>query len=363
LSIALQAADAWFGCDQLLWISAFASPSLLAFRSIYVRDSDKSQVSHLATSVILKTIGERCPDVHSIAIYPNSEMGDTNSDGESCFLNMIWAGPFLQYLRPLVKLQEISTSLSLIDRDGLLVLGTLPQLVDLRIRGCSDYLEEPTLSIPDGSFPRLTSLALWEIHVAVLVDLMAIKPLASGLTSLSLSHWFEEEDGMEQVTWFETTFPQLLQHTPHLVFFASDATYNPTPFPIDLSLYWIWDTFLQRTSELNLEAIQLAGLNFASTATLGNMPAAWSKLTKLRLLHVVVAVDELPYFAKLPNLQWLALRLPLNDNLYGPWSSFDGHDTGLALRTLETTETELADGPPSDAIPVARYVTCSVSAT
>ncbi|KAG9094912.1 hypothetical protein FRC06_010345 [Ceratobasidium sp. 370] len=332
LSLTLYATNSRFAIDQILWVSAFASPSLIQFSPVYVRDSNKCLVSDTGTSIILKTLSERSPNIQSLALYREIEAGPGEEDGESCFLNLIWDGPFLQHLKSLVNLRELSIGLSMIDGDGLLALGRLPQLADLTIRGCHDYLEEEIFSIPDDSFPQLTRLKLWEIYIRLVARLMAIKPLARHLVDLSICHWFEEEGLEEQVDWFEEAIPLLLQHTSRLKSFYYDATYSAGPFlPIQGG---ISQSLLRRTSELKLEGIFLFGLLFMTIETLESMSASWSTLTVLNIKQPSPP-QILPYFAKLPNLQALTLQIRLAD--YNDWPVFEGF-TSPALHTLITSD-------------------------
>ncbi|KAG9086070.1 hypothetical protein FS749_003928 [Ceratobasidium sp. UAMH 11750] len=333
LSLTLYATNSRFAIDQILWISAFASPSLLQFTPVYIRDSHKCLVSDTGTSVILKTLSERSPNIQSLALYREIENGPGEEDGESCFLNLMWDGPFLQYLRSLVNLRRLSIGLSMIDGDGLLALGKLPQLADLTICGCHDCLEEEKFSIPDDSFPQLTHLKLWEIYIRVVANIMAIKPLARNLVDLAICHWFEEEEPEEQEDWFEEALPLLLQHTPRLKSFYYDATYNPSPFPTDPG--FLSHSLLQRTSELELEGIFLFGLLLETPETFERMSTSWATVTVLNVKQFIVP-QALPYFAKLPKLQALTLQIRLAD--YTDWPVFVGHDTGPALHTLVTTD-------------------------
>ncbi|KAG8741135.1 hypothetical protein FRC10_003279 [Ceratobasidium sp. 414] len=351
LSLTLYATNSRFAIDQILWVSAFASPSLIEFTPVYARDSDKCLVSDAGTSIILKTLNDHSPNIQSLALYREMEAGPGEEDGESCFLNLIWDGPFLQHLQSLVNLRELSIGLSMIDGDGLLALGKLPQLADLTIRGCNDYLEEENFSIPDDSFPQLTRLKLWEIYIRLVANLMAIKPLARHLVDLSICHWFEEEEREEQVAWFEEAIPLLLQHTPRLKTFYYDATYSPAPFLVAPGV--ISHGLLQRTSELKLEGIFLFGLLFMTLETLEIMPASWSTLTILNVKQFT-APQALPYFAKLPKLQALTLQIKFAD--YSDWPVFEGHVVSPALHTLVTTDDKVELDAGVNAFSVARCV-------
>ncbi|KAG8776912.1 hypothetical protein FRC12_000626 [Ceratobasidium sp. 428] len=334
-SLTLNAADSIFAVDQMLWISIFASPSLLRFKPIHIRDSNKACVSELAAAIILKTISDRCPNMQSLYIYPTRENGEGDTDGESCLLNIMWPGPYLPYLQSLLGLRSLSTSLAVIDGDGLPALGGLPQLETLTIRGCNEYLHDENFAVPANSFPRLMSLTLWEIYVGVVRDLMAIQPLVRRLTHLSICHWFEEEEAEEQTEWFEGTIPLLLQNIPGLESLYYDATYNISPFDFDIVRGGISHSFLERTSKLR--TLYLTGFEIQSVGVLECMPASWSMLTDLCLVHGVISPALLPYFAKLPNLQKLTLQLQFSHRV--DWPVFDGgRGTGLTLHTIVNTE-------------------------
>ncbi|KAG8791169.1 hypothetical protein FRC12_009994 [Ceratobasidium sp. 428] len=336
-SIILSALDSAFAVDQMLWVTAFASPSLIQFRPIYIRDSNKAHVSELAAAIILKTISDRCPNMQSLGIYPKRENNPADADGESCLLNMMWPGPYLPYLQSLLSLRSFSASLSVIDGDGLLVLGGLPQLGKLTISGCNEHLEDKHFVIPEGSFPRLTSLTLEEIYASVVEDLMAVKPLIRRLTHLSIRHWFEEERAPdEQVAWLEETIPLLLQHTPDLENLYYDATYNIAPFTHSLARGGISHSFLESTSKIKLRKLHLLGLEIQTIGVLERVPASWSMLTNLCLIHGSISPAFLQHFAKLPNLQALGLQLQLTNHV--DWPVFDGKNVGLALRHIVNSE-------------------------
>ncbi|KAG9094913.1 hypothetical protein FRC06_010346, partial [Ceratobasidium sp. 370] len=348
VSLTLNATDFYFAVDQMLWISAFASPSLLRFTPIHVRHSEMSLISSLAASIILKTLNERSPHIQSLGLYPQREIGPGQADGESCLLNMMWPGPFLPYLQSLSNLRSLSTSLWTIVGDGLLVLGGLPQLGNLVIRGCSDYLLEGHFSIPEDSFPQLTDLTLWEIHARMVAEFMGIKPLVNNLTNLSICPAFETE---EQATWFEESTPFLL-YTPRLKSFYYEVTYDLPLLPVHVRRNYISRRFLQHTSNIQLGSISLVGMEFAAIEALESMPAFWATLTSLCVVHGHLRPEELQYFARLPSLRSLTLRFRLRRSV--DWPVFSGNETGLALRTLTTAAREIEFDPGVDARMIAR---------
>ncbi|KAG8741136.1 hypothetical protein FRC10_003280 [Ceratobasidium sp. 414] len=339
LSLTLHASNSRFAIDQVLWVSAFASPSLVQFTPVHVRNSDNCLVSDSTASTILKTLNERCPSIKSLALYCRMWDDSGGAGEESCCLNLGRDGHFLQRLQLLVNLRELSVSLSTISGDGLLVLGKLPQLKSLAIYGYSDDLEEENLSVPDDSFPQLTNLTLGEIYVHTIAYLMAVEPLTRNLVTLSLCHWFDDEAAGEEAIWFSEAVPSLLSHTRCLKHFYYDATYSVSSLPLDFSNCVLSHNLLRRTSELGLDSIFMTGFNFASTETLESIPKSWSTLTTLCLTHAIISPTKLPYFAQLPRLQSLTVLLPLGSGMH--WPVFDGYDVGLALHTLETTHDKL----------------------
>ncbi|KAG9119279.1 hypothetical protein FRC07_005762 [Ceratobasidium sp. 392] len=220
------------------------------------------------------------------------------------------------------------------------------------IRGCNEYIEDKSFSIPDGSFPRLTSLTLSEIYIRFVADLMAVKSLVNNLNDLSICHWFEEENEEEQITWFEEAIPLLLLHTPNLKRLHYDATYNPSPFAVDLVVGPISYGFLQRTSDMKLETIFLAGLQFATIESLENMPAAWSAITELCVVHGFINTADLHYFAELPSLQSLTLQLGFSYDIF--WPIFDGRKTGNALHYIMTTDDRVELDPGVNALTIIK---------
>ncbi|KAG8690273.1 hypothetical protein FRC09_012052 [Ceratobasidium sp. 395] len=338
----------------MLWITAFGSSSLIHFGPVHIRDSNNACISEPAAAVILKTISDRCPNMRSLNIYPKRENSPADADGESCLLNTMCPGPYLPYLQSLLSLCSLSISLLVIDGDGLLTLGGLPQLKNLTINGCNECLEDQNFAIPEGSFPRLTSLTLEEIYVGVAADLMAIRPFVRRLTHLSIRHWFEEEQVDEQVVWLEETIPLLLQHTPDLESLYYDATYNIAPFAHSLARGGISHSFLESTSKIKLHTLHLLGLEMQTIGVLERVPASWSMLTTLCLVHGAINPTFLQHFARLPNLQVLGLQLQFTISV--DWPVFDGKNIGLALRHVVNCENQVELDAGVAAPVIARYV-------
>ncbi|KAG8782961.1 hypothetical protein FRC12_020264 [Ceratobasidium sp. 428] len=139
---------------------------------------------------------------------------------------------------------------------------------------------------------------------------MGTKQLVKGLTSLTLSQVFV---GLEQrcigpSNWLSHMLPRFLGNTPHLELFCYDAGHE---FWYDPRSSYVIDDIplLGAMSKLPLKHVSLLALRFEGSDYLMRMPTAWPSVSVLRMPNQNVENAELHWFARLPNLRHLVLRL------------------------------------------------------
>ncbi|KAF8594677.1 hypothetical protein BDV93DRAFT_565164 [Ceratobasidium sp. AG-I] len=264
-------------------------------------------ISYKATSSIVKTISERCPHIKRIELYPINITGSSYDNLPA----VLWKDSLQQSFESLVYLREVTSSIAFVNRGGLATLGFLPGLQSLSIDGCKEHLQEFELSVSDTSFPVLTHLSLFEVDKDTMFALLTVQPLIRRLSSLSFRQCFESlsetyEMGRYSHLWLANTLPLILGHITALkrLGYSIRQGYQYNSYDID------GIPLLQALSELRLEYLSISDVFFQEDFP-KSIADACPSLIELRMPDQAVLMEELHWFAHMPNLKRLVISFPV----------------------------------------------------
>ncbi|KAG9074771.1 hypothetical protein FS749_013641 [Ceratobasidium sp. UAMH 11750] len=150
--------------NWIFWIRIFACESLADVVATPSSPSVVPEVSHLATSVALKWIVDRCPRLESLSLYPSQKVKNIAHIKPEVhkLLAPLYERPFHHYLLPTLGIRQLSCSLAVLGKDGLKALSMLPHLERLTVYKTSESLStEPRDGfLSEHSFPSLKYLRL-----------------------------------------------------------------------------------------------------------------------------------------------------------------------------------------------------------
>ncbi|KAG9074363.1 hypothetical protein FS749_014089, partial [Ceratobasidium sp. UAMH 11750] len=105
--------------DQLLWATFFASKSLTELQVLSADNGFEylsQSLSYEMTSVLLKVLAERCPQLHTLSIHPDpSPISRPDYHGsELCLMQFIEDQPYDKYLKSFSHLRELWTTTAIL---------------------------------------------------------------------------------------------------------------------------------------------------------------------------------------------------------------------------------------------------------
>ncbi|KAG8760485.1 hypothetical protein FRC12_009567 [Ceratobasidium sp. 428] len=295
------------GPDQPMWAAAFASPSLVNLSIIPSKPGETPTISWAAASVLMKHVLPFASKLQKIGLFPDDDVGSYIKDGESHFLAMLSEDPFYEYVRSATNLRHLSGSLAWTDDKSLLILGQLPYLETITLSG-ADEIRVNKFKLPTDFFPSLHSLHLHSMHPLFAEQMLWIKSLLKGLTSLDLHLHMDMLDDSEvsRDEWLITEFFPCLANAPRVEKLKIHLEEDTKPEP-----YGIGESALDILSDLPLQCLQLRGLVLDSEALQMDLDNIWPSLTHLEILERSVSLAGLPRFVAIPCLQHLELQLDL----------------------------------------------------
>lgn len=336
--------------SQFMWISVLASPSLRTIKSTYDFRPDGAQISFMAMAIISKLITERCPSLHTLALFPGERayrrhnkfirIGEED-DEEQFALSLMLGKPFHDYLGNMQNLRFLTSNTTLINPTPLLSLSRLPFLESLDICAVSErYAPTGVLETPlsESSFPALKHLAIRFLDTAELLILWNMLPIVQKLTRLELQfNFFETDDSDSHVLWFSSTFfPIVCSRSPHLTDLAISLGQgdSETKSPYELGL-----GFFEQMAYLPLQNISLGWIVSSETdsemfyARLGDI---WPGVINLRFPEECVQLEDLRYYSALPKLECLSVSFGCSPNWSPPILGPEFQTRGsLAFHTLK----------------------------
>ncbi|KAB5589448.1 hypothetical protein CTheo_7102 [Ceratobasidium theobromae] len=311
LSIVIQSAHDDHGPDQVMWIRAFASPSLLTIQAIPGRPNSRTppRVSPSAASVILDIIAGCCPRLMRLSLFVSEALPLDKHDGENNMLCFFWKRPYYEYLRAFPALFELTCCVFMLEPDPLRLIASLPHLSRLSVYSSGNriVLRPPALS--HEAFPSLRELCLQGVDPYEAASIMRIPSIMKHLTTLELilhPERLDEDEDREE--WITSSLLTLLSNCPNLNMFHLDLDPNlDLEDAYDIGDQDVMDTF----SKLPLVSLTLSGVHISDWASTGSLRTVWPSVTTLRMRNQFASPLILSCFAQLPRLQHLTLNIYL----------------------------------------------------
>ncbi|KAG9080600.1 hypothetical protein FRC06_006374 [Ceratobasidium sp. 370] len=305
------------GPDQPMWIGAFASASLINLLVTFVDPSNHPTISYPAASMIMKYIAAHRPKLQRLGLFPHYELGIRGEEGESSLLAFLSGNDFYEYMADLTSLREISGTLAWFQDEALLALGQLPYLETLAAySGYGEPGGSLDFKLPDGLFPSLRHLILHDLHpYDATCVLFYGPPLLRNLTSLDVQFYLnglDDRDQDDDNEWFNEDLFSHLENAPNLgelklVAFPRDETKNVV-CALD-------ESSMRILSALPLHTLSLHYIGFAHDALDMDLATIFPSLTRLEMPSRLVSLATLPYFTRIPSLQYLELCLDLRNEV------------------------------------------------
>jgi hypothetical protein len=349
-SLKLQTTPHSYGHTQLMWITAFASPSLCSIEAGYASTApDGAQLSFTSMSLIMKLVSERCPQLETLALFPgaiqkgNSTMVEEEDDGEHSTLALMWEKPFYCYLASTQNLRSLTANTTLLNPKPLEMLSQLPSLEYLDLypltQGHSPNGVLP-VDLPEAAFPALRHLNLRLLCTDTLDAIWNMEPIVRNLTRLGLYFDFYGPDvPLYTIEWLAGFFTVLCDLSPHITNLTIDLDGTQlgemAPHTAEFSLF-------KQLAQLPLRHLYLHCLVSKpedSRLLYESLGTFWPKLTRLRIPDQTVRVDELRYFATLPDLQYLSVNLKCPKD-WSPPALPEPGSQALVSSSLHTLEQE-----------------------
>ncbi|KAJ1304846.1 hypothetical protein OPQ81_005980 [Rhizoctonia solani] len=212
------------GNKLMNFISMFISPSLAEIRTVFPRDGlPKRSISRVPSSSIpafLRKIQETCPKIRVLEFYPEVDSVDTGSKKYTL------SDRCRSILSSFLNLRSFSSTTYLLDFTVLGILGELPCLQSLGIRGFPTELQvlDKKLSIPETWFQSLKELRLHDVHPEDIQTLWNQPTIVQNLVSVLIQtdHLHarnRDDDALYGTKWISP----FLEALPHLSPYLQDA--------------------------------------------------------------------------------------------------------------------------------------------
>ncbi|KAB5592245.1 hypothetical protein CTheo_4290 [Ceratobasidium theobromae] len=349
-SMTMYISDLQHDADSLIWIELLLSPSLTMLRFEPDSSASLALLSYPATRAVIRKLVSTCRNIKELVVYPGDIAKDIPDD-EAGPPHILWIPDIKNSFVTLTHLCDITSSIMILDGDGLAVLGGLPRLECLALYGNRGDPKNLETHVSEGFFPMLSGLTLINALPTTITKLFSIKPMVRQLTWLSVSQAYSGRTTPQEEAWLADNIPRLMKHTTHLKRFAYDAgCYSPS---LRRGVFYLKRTsLLDSMSSLPLEFVSLSGLSFPHQSFLSHMAAAWPRLKVLLMPNYRIPLEELHWFSRIPQLNRLALQL----SFFSLPTNWDSSNSSIEI--LEEAS-RLADACISDSVgadQVARLV-------
>lgn len=223
-----------------------------------------------------------------------------------------------------------------LDTDSFLALGQLPYLGSLEIRRVTDYYttkgtpERLPSSVrgtilSENAFPSLRRIATYDVHSDDILLLWTLSPIVKHLSQLELmipltTSRFSRDDRTKLERFLESFLPVLCAESPQL----TGLTINCNPIKSSKLGVLNLDTgYFACLVSLPLQRVELVGVHLSHADMEDDITfprlvtTLWPAVVHLKVSDQSVSLNELHYFAMLPNLRYLLL------NCWDVWSTAD----------------------------------------
>ncbi|KAJ1304881.1 hypothetical protein OPQ81_006015 [Rhizoctonia solani] len=215
-------------------INIFVCPSLIEIRTIFHKKGRSTYIYPSSVLDFLKKVQDTCPQIQVLELYSGTRF-HYNSPEPFPFSHQC-----CEVLKSFSYLRSFTSTTRILESETFEILGNLPQLELLGIRGSRmDYpVLDERLSISSNWFKQLIDLRLYDLHPQDIKVLWAQPPLVKKLGStliqtdptISPKPFDESLDGNVWIDSFLTALPSLTPDLHDLTFNVGDE--NGTSFQI-----------------------------------------------------------------------------------------------------------------------------------
>ncbi|KAG9096616.1 hypothetical protein FS749_008094 [Ceratobasidium sp. UAMH 11750] len=294
-------------------IGLFLSPSLLKFEVVIRGNIYPVTLSLPATWLVLRSIADTCPKLHSLAIFPyyleedEEDEEDLPEDDESCddvstLLRTQTPGiTFKDLGLPFSQISGLTTLKTNISVLKLLPLGGLLHLESLDVNMCRKSYKA---QLPYTSFPSLKHLGLFHCHE---YDILSLFPTPSTILTSFRLHFSPLGDPLPQ------TISQLAKHFPNL----TDLSIHPhAELKPDYTMSGVKPVVLKPLAKLiYLQSLHLLNVSVTpedadSTRVFSHISVLLSNLKVLEMPFQPITLFQLQdILAQLPKIQYLRMDI------------------------------------------------------
>ncbi|KAG9103916.1 hypothetical protein FRC06_007027 [Ceratobasidium sp. 370] len=323
--------------DQILWIHAFASPSLRTISAYGSLKFPNGEISISALSVVLGHLKQTSPSLETLATFPISTDDIGEQDSQHPWVSLLWQAPFYSHLAGLSSLRHLVTNTSMLSPEGISTLGALPRLTSLDLSPKHYDPDVATLAsttLPCGSFPALRRLSLHFLSFLDIREIWRMEPMINRLSTLDIELARSTTSmPLNVYSFFEVLFPRICACSPGISNFAIDlggiegrAIGGPR----------VVQAFAQHSRALPLQQVSIGRcLGVVQDDDGAVLQVAWAGVRQIKMPHVAVTMDGISRLAALPMLERLAASLP---GVFTNWefpSPEQVHAGSTAFHTLE----------------------------
>lgn len=296
--------------SAVVWIATFATDTLrvLSMRLCY---PDASMRLSSGISMFLEVLAKRSPHVQALSFYPSKNCNQFDIS-TSTFLD-----PWYTRLGLFQSLRSLSFSSAALSLPCFLALGQLPCLASLEF--FPGYFARYTLAadlddnvnLPESSFSALRQLSLIHVSPRGMAKALSIRPLVQHITTLKakiLFYWYDNTIHRHD-NWVTSQFFARLDNVPCLSNLQIEFEFSVSGSRVGLDMgEHIVPDILAR---LLLNMVKLSNV-YLRTGPLGmDLGTVLSNVTRLELPAQYASLQELSYFAFMPNLRHLEVTLNL----------------------------------------------------
>ncbi|QRV95805.1 F-box protein [Ceratobasidium sp. AG-Ba] len=262
----------------------------------------------------LDILARECPNLLQLSLFISKYLKHNHQTFQD-LLGPIPDTPYIQSLSKLTHLVEITCAIGFL-RDNIPVIGTLPELEHITLFSEDRSTVIRPDAIPSRSFSALRSLELLKLAHWQVISLLNVPRLVKQITRLKINHEIhsrvdlddfsdEPEQIADQGEYLASEILPWLKNVPRLSYLELKLIFtSKVESETDIGRQCLVDTF----SVLPLETFILSGGHISNwTRSMDTLPTIWPHLTRLELWEQIVRLNDLPCFARLPNLEYLLL--------------------------------------------------------
>lgn len=329
-----------------MWIKTFGADTVVDVSTSiheYFWPDNIWAMTYACSSETLESLVKRCANVRKLAICPH-QICD-NSLPYSPYRPPAERSPKLwfDYLTELPSLRHLEVTNGWLTYPCLMALSQLTSLesLDLHLGDFQGFgiPRDINEEMSDDAFPSLRKLLLSRVSCYRISKFRTLPKLFRNITEFE-AHLASKDGGFSTSgSSFILGIVPYLVHAPNLkTLRAIGDLYDTGPYRINSP------KSLDIMAQLPLESVLLRTISLGKGRLAFNLGVIWPNVTELVMPHQYASLQELSYFAAIPNLRRLALRLHLTttydpDNIpafnHAPLRTLESSEGGKLAKTLK----------------------------